>query len=529
MIEMWGLRGSACLALSMLLVACAEKDAGGVHGSVLLSDGMAATSAAVTLTEPGSGIRHTAYADAEGKYRFALERAEGWNISVVLPGNQPMDREIEDTGEAQDFTLAADAEGWRSSTSDNWLAVLPDGQMRRELILNCTTCHELSASRVMVDGKPRDANAWGAAIAYMRSMDIYKVVPPDFDDETYAKWLAAAFTPETVPAIAVPKPIDAALAGRVEITEYPYPNQADMPHDLVIAKDGKIWTTGFFDGDLKVLDPETGATRSYPVNGGKPGGDVRALKFARDGKLWAVLGATQSLVKLNMNTGKYDTFPVGMYAHDVELDSRDMPWVNDYLGKPERVARLDPATGKLTEFVIDAPQLSASEGDPLPYGLQIDRQDILWGSQLAANTLFRLDPKTGKSQVFPMPEYNSGPRRLALGIDGTIWIPEWNTGYLTGFDPRTNEFTRHKLGGGTIGLYDAEVDPRSGVVWVTGSLASTVIRFDPRSGKIDTIPLPTNPGFMRHIAVDPRNGDVWTTYAQLPSANPMVVRIRVRD
>ena len=77
-------------------------------------------------------------------------------------------------------------------------------------------------------------------------------------------------------------------------------------------------------------------------------------------------------------------------------------------------------------------------------------------------------------------------------------------------------------------IYDTEVDPRNGVVWITGSLSSAVYRFDPRSGKVDTIPLPTAPAFMRHIAVDPKNGDVWTTYAQLPASTPKVVRIRLR-
>ena len=526
---MWRTKLTALATLTLVLAGCGQQGPQGTHGQVSLAGGKPAASAAMTMTETGSGIQHTVFTGPDGKYQFAQPATAGWKIAAALPGNTPLDRDIDDASEAQDFTLAADSEGWRRSTSDNWLGMLPDGLMRRELILNCTTCHAIAAERIAPDGKARDEAGWAATIAYMRSLDIYKVVPPDFDAAKYAKWLAAAWNPNTIRSVPLPKPIDPALAGRVEITEYPYPDQKDMPHDLVIARDGKIWTTGFFDGDLKVLDPATGKNRLYNINGGKTGGNVRALKFAPDGKtLWVVLGETKALVKLDIATGHYKTFPVGMYAHDVELDSHGVPWVNDYLGKPERVARVDPVSGKVTVFGIDAPQLPDSEGAPLPYGLQIDHHDILWGSQLAANTLFRLDPTTGKSQVFPMPEFDSGPRRLALGLDGTIWIPEWNTGYLTGFDPKTNKFTRHKIGAGTIGLYDTEVDPRSGVVWITGSLSSAVYRFDPRSGKIDTIPLPTAPAFMRHIAVDPKNGDVWTTYAQIPASTPKVVRIRLR-
>lgn len=521
------------LALAGLLLGCnaAEPAPPALHGHVTTADGQPASGAILTLTQATTGIEHNVFADAQGQYRFGLAGGQGWTLRAQRPGAMPAVQTLPDNAAAGEtnLTLAAQPEPSLAATSEEWLALLPDGDMRREFIVNCTTCHTIAASRVLLNGKPRDKAAWLAAIKAMRAMDAYENIPPDFDDDAYAGWLAAAWSPATIASVASAKPIDAALAPKVEITEYPYPSQTELPHDLAIAPDGRVWVTGFFEGDMLVLDPATGKTQRFPVNGGKPGGDVRALKFAADGGLWVVLGGTQSLVRLDINTGKTQTFPAKMYAHDVELDSKGRPWLNDYFGKPERVARLDPATGDLTEYVIDAPQLTKAQGKPLPYGLQIDRSDILWGSQLAGNTLFRLDPATGKSQVFPMPSGNSGPRRLALGNDGTIWIPEWNTGHLTGFDPKTQSFKRHKIGSPTIGAYDAEVDPRSGAVWITGSLASTVIRFDPESGRVDTIPLPTDPAFMRHIAVDPTNGDVWTTYSQLPASTPKIVRIRILD
>lgn len=513
-----------------LLAACAPSDTAqpGVHGIVRNGDGSPAAGAVVTLVEPGSGIEHSVFADTKGEFRFKLAGEPGWKIRAQLPGRVPAALSLpSDSGRSVTLALADDANPHLAAPSSQWLAQLPDGDMRREFILNCGTCHGIAASRVLIEGKPRDKAQWLTAIAAMRAMDAYSVIPPDFDDEAYAEWLATSWRDDTVRKVETAAPIDPSLGARVDITEYPYPTATELPHDLVVAPDGRIWVTGFFEGDMLVLDPATGNTRRYPVNGGKPGGDVRALKFAPDGALWVVLGGTQSLVRLNIETGETRTFPAGMYAHDVELDSGGNPWLNDYFGKPERVAQLDPTTGKLREFQIDAPQLDARQGKPLPYGLQIDTKDILWGSQLAANTLFRLDPASGKSEVFEMPAPNSGPRRLALGKDGTIWIPEWNTGYLTGFDPKTRRFTRHRLGEPTIGAYDAEVDPRTGVVWITGSLASTVIRFDPATAKVDTIPLPTDPAFMRHIAVDPRNGDVWATYSQLPASTPKIVRIRV--
>jgi len=57
----------------------------------------------------------------------------------------------------------------------------------------------------------------------------------------------------------------------------------------------RVWVTGFFEGDMLVLDPATGKTKRFPVNGGKPGGDVRALKFAADGGLLGGFGRHENL------------------------------------------------------------------------------------------------------------------------------------------------------------------------------------------------------------------------------------------
>lgn len=524
------MRKFSIMALAGFLVSCgaAETTPPAVHGKVTTTDGMPASGAILTLTEAASGIEHSVFADAEGRYQFGITSGVGWKLRAQRPGSIPTIKALQAdaaSGETN-LTLSAESRPSLAATSEQWLSLLPDGDMRREFIINCTTCHSIAASRVLVDGKPRDKAGWLAAIKAMRAMDAYENIPPDFDDDAYAQWLATAWNASTIGSVTSAKVIEPALAAKVEITEYPYPSPTELPHDLAIAPDGRVWVTGFFEGDMLVLDPATGKTQRFPVNGGKPGGDVRALKFAADGGLWVVLGGTQSLVRLDIKTGKTQTFPAKMYAHDIELDSKGRPWLNDYFGKPERVARLNPTAGTLTEYIIAAPQLTKAQGKPLPYGLQIDRNDILWGSQLAANTLFRLDPVTGKSEVFPMPAGNSGPRRLALGKNGTIWIPEWSTGYLTGFDPGTRSFKRYRIGSPNMGAYDVEVDPRSGIVWITGSLASTIIRFNPVSKRVDTIPLPTDPAFMRHVAVDAKNGDVWATYSQLPASTPKIVRIR---
>jgi virginiamycin B lyase len=233
-------------------------------------------------------------------------------------------------------------------------------------------------------------------------------------------------------------------------------------------------------------------------------------------------------VRLNPETRDFQTFKVGMYPHDIVLDSAGNAWVNDYFAKQERIARVAARDGKVTVIPLPSAPRPASEGVPLSYGLQVDAKDRLWSTQLAANTLIRYDIATGESKLYPMPEANSGPRRTAVGPDGRIWIPEFNTGFLACFDPATERFERFDTGLGASGVYDVAVDMRSGDVWLGAALASELIRFDIRTKRFTHYPLPTEPAYMRHLAVDPANGDVWTAYSSLPTAVPKIARLSRR-
>ena len=108
------------------------------------------------------------------------------------------------------------------------------------------------------------------------------------------------------------------------------------------------------------------------------------------------------------------------------------------------------------------------------------------------------------------------PRRPGIAADGSLWIPEFNTGHVTHFNPTNNSFTRYELGNSNYGPYDVAVDPSSGDVWSASSLGSAMIRIDPSSGQRDRFPFPTEPAYPRHIAIDPASGDIWTTYSSMP-------------
>ena len=510
----------------------ANKDCRYLEG-IVSRDGIPASAAQVSATEREGGITYTAFSGPDGRYRLKLGAGVAFDIkartgtaagegAVTVNDVSPLRLDVE---------LHDDPDFRARIPSATWLELLPDGEMKREFLLNCASCHELDAARLFVDGKARTAKQWTEAFALMRAIDQYELLPPDFDDAAYVDWLAAHLTPDRLEAVMPAVPRDIERLAKVRITEYPLPEAQELPHDLVMGPEGRVWVTAFFGDVIWALDPETGEYQTYKIRAddSEGWGQARALVFDDAGQLWIVLGGTHELVRLDPASGKFATFNIGMYAHSLALDGSGRIWFNDYFAKREQIGVFDPGTSKVEHFDIPSAGLTDAQGLPLPYGLQIDTTGRLYSTQLAGNTVVMYDTNSGESELYAMPGDNLGPRRPAVGSDNHLWIPEWTTGHLTRFDPSDKSFTRFAVGPGSLGGYDAEIDQRSGEVWVTGALASSMLVFNPADKSTLEIPLPTNPAYTRHLAVDPKNGDLWSAYSSLPAVTPRVVRIERAD
>lgn len=522
----------------MLIAMCWSTLAGATELPVRISGtvsvaGQPAAGARITLRHTDSAIATTVYSDRSGHYNVALERDGTYEISAswTTYASAPVPQLLT-SGAAHTFepALLPDPDYRQRVTSEQWLSLLPDGDMKREFLLNCTSCHEIDAARILVDGAPRSAAQWDAAFALMRAIDQYKLLPEDFDDKKYTAWLAQHLDRDASARLSPPVPHKVDALEGIRITEYPLPEATELPHDLVVGPQGRIWITAFFSDVIWALDPATGAIETYALRADDaPGwGQARALVFAPDGTLWVVLGGTHELVALDPASRKFETYNVGMYAHSLVLDSQGRVWFNDYFAVNERIGVFDPATKDVRHINIPSAGLTPQQGLPLPYGLQIDSAGRLYSTQLAGNTLVMYDTNTAAAELITMPVANAGPRRPAIGADDVVWVPEWNTGFLSGYDPASNAFKRYRIGSAALGAYDAEYDPRSGRVWITGALGASMIAFDPRDESVLEIPLPTNPAYTRHLAVDPASGDLWSAYSSLPAAQPKVVRIQQR-
>ena len=504
--------------------------AGAVHDEI----GAPLPDMMVTATHAETGTAVSVFSQSDGSYRIDGLNPGSYSIRAksLLRLGKPVAVQVDGSLLALDLSAPRDELAARRAPSSQWLQLLPESEKTREFIVNCTACHEIGWQRLTnSDGSARSEDSWAQVIAAMRAIDEYELIPPDFDDAENAAWLAEHFSAEHMSAF-VPSEwtlSDAARATR--ITENLLPVDDSLPHDLVVGPDGRIWITAFFNDLIWAFDPETGQYETYQVKaeGASEWGQTRALEFDADGLLWIILGGTQQLVRLDPATGDLQAVDIGMYAHSLDIDSQGRIWFNDYFSKPERIGFYDPGSGEVASVIVPSADLTEAQGLPLPYGLQVNGHDQLFSTQLTGGTLVQYDISSRKGELVEMPTPNAGPRRPALRADGALWIPEWNTGYLALFNPADGGFQRYKIGPSTLGAYDAETDPRSGVVWITGALDTSMVRFNPKTETAESFPMPTEPAYTRHLAIDPATGDLWSAYSSLPAAKPKLVRVQTAD
>lgn len=404
-----------------------------------------------------------------------------------------------------------------------YLTALPDGEVARQFIIDCTGCHTFHAGIAYPGGAARGQESWHTAIGSMLARfgagTGFPVIGPGRDAQATARWLATSLPPRE----AIHWHWPAELAGRAEVREYTMPAASDLPHDVAIG-DGEIIVTGMFTGRLYRLDSESGAIETEAT----PRPNPRAVEIAPDGSWWVVLGGPRALARRSP-AGDWTVYELGYYAHSVALAPDGGVWANGHFThEPELISRVDPASGVRTDHEVPAHPTFTST--PVPYEIRVGPDGAVWMTELQGNRLVRYTPASDAFDTWAMPTSASGPRRHDVSPDGTVWIPEYGANKLARFDPDTETFEEYTLPLPATAPYIARWDTRRGVVWVGTGMADAVFRFDPVTETWRYYRLPTPDALVRHLAIDPATGDVWLAPGSSPGTTPArVVRLRPSD
>ena len=402
-----------------------------------------------------------------------------------------------------------------------FLAALPDGEIKRQFIIDCTGCHTFREGIAYPGGQPRTRESWqdaaGRMIDSFGAHSGFPVIAVERDAATTAQWLAAALPPRASIRWDWPP----ALEAKADVREYRLPAPGDLPHDVALDGD-RVIVTGMFSAQMYLVDPQTGAVTTERT----PQPNPRAVEIDPAGNWWVVLGNPRAVARRS-KSGEWKTFDAGYYAHSVALAPDGGVWVNGHFTfNPELISRIDPASAQRRDFTVPAhPSFTTT---PVPYEIRVADDGTVWMSELQGNRIVRLNPSSGEIKAWTMPTRASGPRRLDVGPDGVLWIPEYGANKLARFDPRTEKFEEYELPLKDTAPYIARYDRRRNVVWLGTGMSDALFRFDPRTQRFRYYRLPTGDALVRHLTIDARNGDLWLAPGSSPEGVPAARVVRVR-
>ena len=120
-----------------------------------------------------------------------------------------------------------------------------------------------------------------------------------------------------------------------------------------------------------------------------------------------------------------------------------------------------------------------------PHDPAVAPDGALWYTGMQANTIGRVDPRTGQVKEYKLPTPDSGPHGIVADRDGNIWFTANYSGYIGRFDPKTNIFREYALPNPAARDPHTLVFDQKGMLWFTVQGGNFVGRLDPASGRIE--------------------------------------------
>ena len=162
-----------------------------------------------------------------------------------------------------------------------------------------------------------------------------------------------------------------------------------------------------------------------------------------------------------------------------------------------------------------------------PHDVIVDGSGTVWYSSFGEQNLGRLDPKTGKVTEFPIPEHKPGFPTGLLGLrsdrDGNLWLGNMYQATIAKFDARSETFKFWPLQGdenidaAQINMVSPQGSHVDGKVWAQNNGFAGVHRLDIATGKMETwepfkgVPGPHN---IYDVIPDSKNNVYFTDFRQ---------------
>jgi streptogramin lyase len=402
-------------------------------------------------------------------------------------------------------------------TSAEWLISMPGKDEQKAYLLNCVGCHTLE--RVVRSTHNADEfthviqrmmNYAGVTqpIKPQLRMDPARAGKPE-QYRKQAEYLATInlrsasqwqYTLKTLPR---PK----GKATHVIITEYDLPRPTVEPHDVILDEHGNVWYTDFGEEFLGRLDPKTGKVTEYPVPEPKPGYPTGSLELKEDtqGNFWFGMMFQGAIARFDPSTEKFHVYSLPAELNDkrAQLNMLGLQYTVD--GKvwtessgDREIYRLDLATGKYETF--DPLKKLPGDGPYSIYGIDSDSHNNIYFAEYQTNYIGRIDAETKEVKFYQTPTLNSRPRRVEMDSRDRLWFGEYQGNRIGMFDTNAEKFAEWPLPTPWSGPYQVTRD-KNGELWTGGITTDRVVKLDSKTGRAVEYLMPKDTN-IRRVFVD---------------------------
>jgi virginiamycin B lyase len=301
-----------------------------------------------------------------------------------------------------------------------------------------------------------------------------------------------------------PRPTGAAT--RVIYTEYDLPRETIEPHDVVVDGRGTVWYSSFGEQNLGKLDPKTGEVTEFAIAEHKPGFPTGLLGLRSDpeGNLWFGNMYQATIAKFDLKTESFKFWPL---EGDENIDAAQMNMVSPQGSGVDgkvwaqnngfaAIHRLDIATGKLETFE----PFKGASGPHNIYDVIPDSRNNVYFTDFRQRHIGRIDAKTGDIALYEIPTPNSAPRRGQMDAQDRLWFGEYRADRIGMFDTKSEQFKEWQIPPRWSSPYDVVAD-RNGHAWTGSMLSDQVTRLDPATGTMVNYLLPRSTN-IRRVFVD---------------------------
>lgn len=420
-----------------------------LSGQVTSTEEGAMEGVLVTVKMDNSTIAHTVYTDARGHYFFPAAKLEPGHYSV----------KIRAAGYDLDSPSAVDLHAEKNVTAD----------------IKLRKTSNLAAQLTNAEWLESIPGTWEQKAPLRTCTTCHTLIRPlgsshDADEFVGVQGRMATYVNQSIPA----KP-QFMLAPRLADQILSHGEESLLTQKDAVRKQAEF---------LASVNLSKGPEYSYPLK-----------TFPRPtGK------ATRALIT------EYDLPARTRQPHDVYVDSDGMVW---YISFGEQVlGKLDPKTGKVTEFTIPTlrPQVPTGE-----LALRPDEDENLWIAMMYQGAVAKFNRKTGKFQTWSLPQDQlkdytqiTEVNATRSKVDGKVWAIDSGSYTIYRLDLVTGKYEIFKpFPDPSPNIYDISPDPQNNAYFTVFG-GDQVGRIDAKTKEVTLYKTPTKNSNPRRGEIDSR-------------------------